>query len=607
MTSPTDVPPTLVYLHGVRSKGPDAPSSRRWREGLERSLEEAGYPGLEGVEIVAPNYAAQLRKLNGDPNKNSVKLPSFTQSKRTPPQRKQERAAFDRRTASVERLLEDSFRGVDSVVTQAAQAAASVGAAFPFLAEASSYMRDEAVRREVLDHILKQLPDEGAIVLIGHSLGSVIAADLLPRIPHDLTIAGMITIGSPLAQGNFNLGRLENDLKDPPSNLQWWVNFWSKSDPVAARRGATSAVPWLLDICVPTPKLPFSAHDAHHYLEEEIVGKAVGYALFGSQSRDIAVIESGLDVPLDDEEFKALASLKFAHLTRAELKGGVRDRYSGALAETQYEVISDLIAKRTLEGRPVPGTIADLQPAEDSDPEALKAPNLYSAPTRDDAATLLTVLLLQNALHPYEIEVKESAHLKALQELARELSLTPQFGTDAIKAFEEATNVLAGKKRLFVKWGLVGIGTLAVVASGGLLLPAAPGVVGAAAITSALASFGPGGMIGGLLTAGTLISAGSGSIAVGVMSSGSSANEVEHLVLGQLSLLILRNIWRLDEDDRIWTVWVESERELMRQRQRLARFSDSDSGVLKEIDRKLTTLRKAIRYAEDNGLSPRKA
>ena len=135
-------------------------------------------------------------------------------------------------------------------------------------------------------------------------------------------------------------------------------------------------------------------------------------------------------------------------------------------------------------------------------------------------------------------------------------------------------------------------------------MAAAPGAAGAAAITSALASFGPGGMIGGLLSAGSLVSAGSGSIAVGVTSFASSAIEVESLVHGQLSLMILRQTWRLDNDDRIWNVWVDSERDLMQQRQRLARFNDSDSGVLKEIDRKLATVRKAISYAEDNELSP---
>lgn len=43
-----------------------------------------------------------------------------------------------------------------------------------------------------------------------------------------------------------------------------------------------------------------------------------------------------------------------------------------------------------------------------------------------------------------------------------------------------------------------------------LTLAAGAGLAGAAAITSALAAFGPGGMIGGLLTAGALVTAGGG-------------------------------------------------------------------------------------------------
>lgn len=604
MNRPEKTTPTLVYLHGINSKGPEAPSTSRWKEGLARGLDAAGYPGIEEINVVAPGYVDLLKRMSGDPVASEAKLPPVTKRFRTPQQLKQQKAAFDRRTAAIERLLEDTFRGNENLVTHAAQAVAAVSIDVPWFSEASNYMSDESVRRKVLDRILRQLPQRGSVVLVGHSLGSVIAADLLPRIPQELSIAGMITIGSPLSQSNFDLRKLGTDLSDSPANLAWWVNFWSRTDPVTARRGAASAVPWLLDICVPTPRIPFSAHGSHEYLEEEIVGKAIGYALFGSQSRELAVIENGLDVPLDGEEFKAFVTLRFAHLVRDQLKGGSRERYGGALADTQYRVISDLVAKRTLEGRPIPGTIADLLPAADCDPETIKSPHIYSSPSRDDAAVLLAVLLLQNALHPYEIEVKNSVVLQAMQELAKELSLTSQFGTDAVAAVEKATTVLAGKKTLFMRWGLVGVGTLAVVASGGLLLAAAPGAAGAAAITSALASFGPGGMIGGLLSAGSLVSAGSGSIAVGVTSFASSAIEVESLVHGQLSLMILRQTWRLDNDDRIWNVWVDSERDLMQQRQRLARFNDSDSGVLKEIDRKLATVRKAISYAEDNELSP---
>ena len=135
-------------------------------------------------------------------------------------------------------------------------------------------------------------------------------------------------------------------------------------------------------------------------------------------------------------------------------------------------------------------------------------------------------------------------------------------------------------------------------------MPVAPGLAGAAAVTSALASFGPGGMVGGLLTAGALVSAGSGTIAVGMMTAGSTAEEFEGVIQSQLARLILRETWGMSRDESVWHVWTELERDLIRQRSKLERFSDKNAPRLKDTDRKLATVRKAIHYAEEKGLSP---
>lgn len=603
MNRPEKTTPTLVYLHGVNSKGPEAPSTSRWKKGLARGLDAAGYPGLEDVSIVAPTYADLLKKLNGDPDKVDAPIPPITQPKQSSSERRQNRFEFDRRADAMERRLADPAALGPKPLATAAEKAAAAAFRFKMFREASHYMNDDKVRRDVLNRVIRQLPAEGSIVVIGHSLGSVVAADLLPRIPHNLKIAGMVTIGSPLAQGNFDLSKLETNLKEPPTNLAWWINFWSHWDPVAALRGASSVVPWLLDLRVSTPVIPHSAHSSHEYLKQELVGKAVGYALFGAQSAELAVIETGVDVQMDHEEKLVLAGLRLSHLIRESLKGDTKERLGGALADTQFQVINDLIAKRTMERRAIPGGLSVLQTNEVCDPDNLSIPVVHLFPDRDQAAKDLIALALQNPLAPYEIEVKESVRVAAMRQLAAEMLLTPQQGEDAFDALEEASKALAGKTR-FMKWGLLGAGALAVVASGGILLPAASGLAGAAAVTSALASFGPGGMVGGLLTAGALVSAGSGTIAVGMMTAGSTAEEFEGVIHIQLARLILRKTWRMPCDESVWHVWTESERDLIRLRSKLERFSDKNAPGLKDTDRKLATVRKAIRYAEEKGLSP---
>ena len=96
----------------------------------------------------------------------------------------------------------------------------------PFV-QAHRYSNDGETRARVLNRILKQLPQTGRLVIIGHSLGSVIAADLVRRLPAGLEVVGMVTLGSPLAHRRFHVDSLKSNLAAPPPNLAWWVNFWN--------------------------------------------------------------------------------------------------------------------------------------------------------------------------------------------------------------------------------------------------------------------------------------------------------------------------------------------------------------------------------------------
>ena len=88
------------------------------------------------------------------------------------------------------------------------------------------------------------------------------------------------------------------------------------------------------------------------------------------------------------------------------------------------------------------------------------------------------------------------------------------------------------------------------------------------------------------------------------MTAGSTAEEFEGVIHIQLARLILRKTWRMPCDESVWHVWTESERDLIRLRSKLERFSDKNAPGLKDTDRKLAAVRKAIRYAEEKGLSP---
>lgn len=481
----------------------------------------------------------------------------------------------------------------------------NIAVGLPVFRQVQNYMKNPKIRAQVLARVLNALPASGRIVIVGHSLGSVIAADLVRRLPVDLEVAGMVTIGSPLANGNFDAEKLRDALKEPPANLAWWVNIWNSHDPVAAHRGVSSVFPWMIDFRIQT-SLSTHVHDAAAYLAHDSVADAVGYALFGSRSTALAMVDAGVDVPVDTAEITALMALRYAHLLMARLDGEQKDRFAGALRQVQATVVEDIKNRNEFDGRALPSAIArlsfDLADPHVDPPEPLPSEHM----AKDDAVVLLTILASENVIRPFEISITRDKWQNAMEDLAAEMGLGSKYGTDVFVAAKRAQEALGGGRGLnWKKWGALGAGAAAiVVATGGLALAAGAGLAGAAVITSALASFGPGGMMGGLITAGTLVSAGGGGIAFSLASSGTTAETVEAVIERRLAAEILRQLQNLQPDSALWGIFVDTEVALRREHERLDEFSDESAPMLKELKRKIDAVERALGYLSENGLEP---
>jgi pimeloyl-ACP methyl ester carboxylesterase len=272
--------PILLFLHGVGAEPDDS-----WQAALELSLVRLGYPDLSSVKVVAPKYPNSLNGVDDDEPrpKVTVKAPRGDDAERN-------RRDFERRRTAMEVLLGPDDRGEglpggDQIAPMAAEVW--------LFNQAKNYTENPKVRAWVLRRILKHLPESGRLVIVGHSLGSVIAADLLRRLPTGLEVAGMVTIGSPLAHKKLQVDDLRELLAEPPVNLSWWVNFWSTADLVPARRGISTVYPWVLDqrIRARPGFNPVQAHSAATYLQSDTVAAALGRGLFGSRSKEIARVE----------------------------------------------------------------------------------------------------------------------------------------------------------------------------------------------------------------------------------------------------------------------------------------------------------------------------
>ena len=148
------------------------------------------------------------------------------------------------------------------------------------LDQVSRYMKDSNLRQAVLDKVLPLLGGETKII-IGHSLGSVIAYDIARVVDYPLTL--MVTMGSPLGIPNVVYDRLQPPPPTFPARLQHWLNVAAPDDIVAAvldlRPLFTDHLPkgsTFEGIVVGNGSRP---HSATHYLTKPEVGAAIAQAL----------------------------------------------------------------------------------------------------------------------------------------------------------------------------------------------------------------------------------------------------------------------------------------------------------------------------------------
>ncbi|MFA4897869.1 MULTISPECIES: hypothetical protein [Microbacterium] len=178
--------PTLLFLHGVG----DGDQNDVWKSCLADALTRVEYPDLDTIPVIAPKFAHALKGADDE-----VPLPAVTIKQPVREAAARNRRDFERREGAIEFRLGRHDRGSGQIGSDVVIDAAL---GLPIFKQAHNYLNVPRIRSQVLARILSKLPLTGKIVIVGHSLGSVIAADLLRRLPVDLDVVGMVTIGSPL-------------------------------------------------------------------------------------------------------------------------------------------------------------------------------------------------------------------------------------------------------------------------------------------------------------------------------------------------------------------------------------------------------------------------
>ncbi|MFF9807528.1 trypsin-like serine peptidase [Streptomyces coeruleorubidus] len=241
----------LVFLHGRDQQSKEPEDLRRsWTSGLNHGLTLAALPTVDPEDVWFPFYGTRLADLvsGRESTAQAVGLDEVSAAAAA------EVFAAESPTGSYEQLLYEAAAraGMPQNGPAATEGfgAGLVGALHrplswlaarsdldewtiaTFLRDVDLYLGDSSVRQAVLDSVLETMPATGELVLVTHSLGTVVGMDLLTRLPDGLDPVLLVTAGSPLGLDGVNDRLLARGPHQPP-RVRDWVNVWCPTDAVA--------------------------------------------------------------------------------------------------------------------------------------------------------------------------------------------------------------------------------------------------------------------------------------------------------------------------------------------------------------------------------------
>ncbi|MFF5010882.1 trypsin-like serine peptidase [Streptomyces phaeochromogenes] len=250
----------VVFLHGRSQQGKDPEVLRReWAAGLNQGLTRAGMTTIDPADVWFPYYGDRLADLLAmEEAVRSTPLPGAATASSAAEAAGRFAAEPSPDSDSYERLLleaaaragmpEDAYgwegpvaeEGLDTVVGRFQRALSWLTARTDVdewtiatvFRDVSRYLSDAKVRDAVLDTVSQTMPDRGELVLVTHSLGTVVGVDLLSRLPEGLDRILLVTLGSPLGMDAVN-SRLLAGGPHWPSKVRQWMNAWCPTDAVA--------------------------------------------------------------------------------------------------------------------------------------------------------------------------------------------------------------------------------------------------------------------------------------------------------------------------------------------------------------------------------------
>lgn len=576
----------LLFIHGIRNDDPTG----TWRAALDAALLREGTEPLEarGYTVVAPSY---LRFL--DPSaRPKAERPDSTYIKGSEEDYNRAAARYWSDLAELERV---GIRGRVADAGHLGDIPADVIAG-PMLGrlvkDAAEYCRDSDRRHRILRTILDEIPNDADLVIVAHSLGSVVAADLIYHLPRHARLRMLITLGSPLGLEPMRRHLNRRRERFPYEIAGPWINVTGTGDFITGFRGISPVFPEPLDVFISTGTDPRRTHASASYLDDDsTIARALEWLDRRHETNGANASADLPDLLADQSVLSVVAGAQYALRLEQSLEPGKRrSRVGGARA-----LLAATFATRAAEwgdGHPILQRLA-------YDNGAF----LRGRFEGDVAISILLSAWTSNPLTPYEIRLDDDRRQAALTNLAQDLGL-PERWPDVIRAVEKDARGAHGSGWSWGRAALAAAGVAAIIAAPALVVAAAPaGLAGGAAIVSGLAALGPGGMLGGIGIV-SLVGGAGGAAAANALASGSAEEVEENVIRLQAMALARRELQIHTTGAPEWSALIAMEDVVTDDHARLAQFSDGNSVLLKQHEAKLKSIRRALEWFEQRSLAP---
>ena len=226
----------LMFIHGRAQEGKDPTELRRsWEAALVNGMRAAGRPWPNGLEVVFPYYADELQRLvlqadaplisnilaRGDDNvrpQEALRASLLAEMAAGRELRDADiRANFD--GTLVQRDVQN-WKWVQAILRTLDGTATGQGLIDRVTRDVSVYLTYTGIRQHLDEMVASEIP-AGKSVVVSHSLGTVIAYNILLKTPRDVAVPLHVTLGSPLGLKNVQ-AYLETPLSMPAATAHWF-------------------------------------------------------------------------------------------------------------------------------------------------------------------------------------------------------------------------------------------------------------------------------------------------------------------------------------------------------------------------------------------------